>query len=79
MYYLECPHCNLLMIVEDSDVKCNIFRHGIFKSTLEQINPHASEDECKWYIEQDMIYGCGKPFTIVDGIAIKCCYDMTSN
>lgn len=66
------PRCNLLMIVEDSEIKCNIF-----KTTLEQINPHA--EECKWYIEQDIIYGCGKPFTIVDGTAIKCCYYLTSN
>ena len=30
-----------------------------------QINPHASKEECEHYINNGLIYGCGKPFRIV--------------
>ena len=39
-----CPHCNELLYI--SQINCAIFRHGFFKHNLQQINPHANEDEC---------------------------------
>jgi hypothetical protein len=44
---------------------CCIFRHGIMKNTLKQINPHASKQECDNFFSQGLIYGCGKPFIII--------------
>ncbi len=60
---LKCPHCQ--EIVEIVEIACAIFRHGVLKSNLEQINPHSSKEECNKLIEDDLIYGCGKPFKII--------------
>jgi len=45
---IDCPHCNCPM--EIIQLNCRIFRHGIFKSNNTQINPHASKEECDYYI-----------------------------
>jgi hypothetical protein len=58
-----CPHCNQLIIIEK--INCAIFRHGIFKESGNQIDPHASKDLCEYYIKTNIIYGCGKPFRII--------------
>jgi hypothetical protein len=42
-----------------------VFRHGIYKKNGEQINPHLSKNECDRLNTNNLIYGCGKPFTIV--------------
>ena len=63
---LRCPHCNDYIIIEQ--LNCGIFRHGIFKNNGTQINPHAPRNICDNYIQQDLIFGCGKPFKI----ATKC-------
>lgn len=58
-----CPHCNQLIIIEK--INCAIFRHGIFKESGNQIDPHSSKDLCEYYIKKNIIYGCGKPFRII--------------
>jgi hypothetical protein len=60
---LECPHCKEFVIIEK--INCAIFRHGIFKNNGKQIDPHTPKELCDYYIKNDMIYGCGKPFKIV--------------
>jgi len=76
-FVITCPHCsNLMLIVE---LNCKIFRHAALKSNGEQINPHASKEDCEKLIEDDAIYGCGKPFQIQTNelnefIAIICDY-----
>jgi len=35
---LRCPHCHDFFIMEQ--LNCGIFRHGIYKSTLQQMEPH---------------------------------------
>jgi hypothetical protein len=67
-----CPHCGDQLMIEE--LNCCIFRHGIIKNTLEQINPHAVKKECDYLFENNLIYGCGKPFKIVDNKAIICDY-----
>ena len=61
---ITCPHCNDSILIEQ--LNCKIFRHGILKSNNTQINPHANEEECCYYINNNLIYGCGKPFKIVE-------------
>jgi hypothetical protein len=61
---VTCPHCNDQILIEQ--LNCKIFRHGILKSNNTQINPHASKEECEYYINNNLIYGCGKPFIIVE-------------
>jgi len=59
---INCPHCNEPILIEE--LNCKIFRHGVLKSTNQQINPHLSKSECDNLILNDLIYGCGKPFII---------------
>jgi hypothetical protein len=61
---VTCPHCNESILIEQ--LNCKIFRHGILKSNNTQINPHANKKECDYYINNNLIYGCGKPFKIVE-------------
>ncbi len=60
---LKCPHCNELLIIEK--INCAIFRHGIMKKNLKQIDPHSLKELCDYFVNNDLIYGCGKPFRIV--------------
>jgi len=71
---LTCPHCKEFIIVEQ--INCGIFRHATLKSNNTQINPHASKEECDNFINNHLIYGCGKPFRILqenDKFIIEIC------
>lgn len=57
-----CPHCN--EYIEIIELNCGIFRHGVYKFNNEQINPHMNKEDCDYLIENNLIYGCGKPFQI---------------
>jgi hypothetical protein len=61
---LICPHCKDYIII--SKINCGIFRHGIFIKNGKQIDPHASKDICDYYVRVNKIYGCGKPFRIIN-------------
>jgi hypothetical protein len=73
-----CPHCKEQVLIEQ--LNCCIFRHGIKKNNFENINPHASKEECDYLINNNLIYGCGKPFKVIEDnitkkyIAIICDY-----
>ncbi len=60
----RCPSCNGHIIVNKNEINCSIFRHGILKSTGEQINPHLSKQECDRLYASNCIYGCARPFRI---------------
>ena len=71
---VQCPHCNEYIIIQE--LNCYIFRHGIFKISGEQINPHANKYLCDYYIHNNLIYGCGKPFKITlceDNLIVEKC------
>jgi hypothetical protein len=59
---LKCPNCNDDVII--SEINCAIFRHGIYKNNLQQIEPHMPKEKCDLLINNNEIYGCGKPFRI---------------
>ena len=61
---VTCPHCNDQILIEQ--LNCKIFSHGILKSNNTQINPHASKKDCDDYVNNCLIYGCGKPFEIIE-------------
>jgi len=58
-----CPHCEEFIVI--LEINCAIFRHGVFKTDGQQIDPHTPKDTCDKYIEDNLIYGCGKPFKII--------------
>ena len=67
---MECPYCKIG--IEIVEVNCAIFRCGIYKDTFQQIPPHLPKKECDAIV--DKIYGCGRPFKLVDGKLVPCDY-----
>jgi hypothetical protein len=63
---IECPHCK--QTIEITEINCGIFRHGVYKETGEQIDPHMPKEGCHELVIKDLIYGCGRPFRIVESI-----------
>ena len=73
-YVYKCPHCGIPCITAINEVNCKIFRCGIYKHNGEQVEPHLSKYLCDALKENDKIWGCGKPFQLVNGILVKCEY-----
>ena len=69
---VTCPHCKDPVIIQK--INCAIFRHGSIKKTGKQMKPHLNQAACEELIKNNLIYGCGKPFRIVNGKAVVCEY-----
>ena len=72
---VSCPHCNCFALI--LELNCQIFRHGVYISNGEQIDPHTSKDLCDELVQKKLIYGCGKPFRIDkvgDEYIVSICY-----
>ena len=71
-----CPHCKIPVIIEE--LNCCIFRHGVLIGTGKQIDPHLEKTLCEKLIKDNLIYGCGRPFQVIekDGtfVAVICDY-----
>ncbi len=63
-----CPNCNVMLHI--TALNCGVFRCGIYKDSGLQINPHLPQADCEAL--GDSIYGCGKPFQILNGKIRKC-------
>ena len=63
------------MIAIDS-VNCGIFRHGYDMVTKRPIDPHATLSDIKKLITQGRLIGCGAAFSVVDGVAAVCNYNV---
>lgn len=72
MLFINCPHCHITIEIEQ--VNCGIFRCGIMISDGKQIDPHLSKEKCDFLAENDLIYGCGKPFRLLGDQAFICDY-----
>ena len=74
--FIICPHC--FIMIEVVELNCKIFRCGIYKESGEQINPHLPKNECDRLVNTGEIYGCGKPFQIMNEnppyLVVKCDY-----
>ena len=68
----QCPHCKIGVVVEA--LNCRIFRCGIYKHNHQQINPHATKEECDLLVATGAIYGCGRPFMVLDDKTVVCDY-----
>ena len=60
-----CPHCDCHLVVHRNEINCSIFRHAVYKHNMQQINPHESKENCDKLIQEDKVFGCGKPFKII--------------
>ena len=63
---IQCPHCMQYMELIKNEINCAIYRHGMFKINGEQIDPHTPKDICDKLVENNLIYGCGKPFQLFE-------------
>jgi hypothetical protein len=62
--FFLCPHCQGGIEVKTKELNCCIFRHGVFKNSLQPISPHLPKDECDALCVNECIYGCARPFRI---------------
>jgi hypothetical protein len=65
---LICPHCKDYVLI--AKINCAVFRHGTLKKNGKQIKPHTPREMCEYYINNKLIYGCGKPFRIINNNGI---------
>ena len=72
MYIITCPHCSNLLVVGKDEIRCKIFRHAVYKSTMEFIYPHTPKEKCEALVSAGVVYGCGKPFWF-DGQTLSTC------
>ena len=71
----KCCHCDVAFMVNINEMNCRIFRHAIYKDTLQQVNQHLPKIECDRLFQSGLVYGCCKPFQIrEDDIVIPCGY-----
>jgi hypothetical protein len=63
---VTCPHCNQEILIMKKEFNCKIFRHGVYKKNLKQLDPHLNKIDCDRLKKEDLIYGCGKPFRLVE-------------
>ena len=77
-YIVECPHCLEDIVIYKNEVNCGIFRHGVYRSSLQPIPPHLGREECDRLFNNEEIYGCSKPFKVIkkesiDGLEVCVC------
>ena len=60
----ECPHCKSQVLVSKGNVNCGIFRHAQYKNNRQQVPPHAPKELCDTLINNDLVFGCCKPFKL---------------
>ena len=60
-------------MIEIIELRCRIFRCGIYKKTYKQICSHLSENLCIQLVNHNKIYGCGKPFLINKSFQVEKC------
>ena len=52
---VQCPNCYEYIVVKKSELNCKIFRHGVFKDTYTQIDPHLPKLQCDKLVSENKI------------------------
>ena len=65
-HVFTCLHCGQPFVVRAAEFNCRILRHGVYRATMEPMNPHAPREECERLVATGAIYGCGKPLRIMN-------------
>jgi len=66
--YGTCAHCGGSIVVARSEVACKIFRHAVYKADGQPIPPHSTKNECDRLVAAGLIWGCGGPLRLIDGL-----------
>ena len=61
-----CPHCQEPIQIFKNEMNCKIFRHAVYKNNFHNINPHAPKAVCDNLVNNNLVYGCAKPFRLVN-------------
>jgi hypothetical protein len=69
---IKCPYCKQFIFIEQ--LNCGIFRCGVYKNNFECIPAHLPKNECDELFKNGLIYGCSKPFQIINNKVVKCDY-----
>lgn len=64
--YFKCPHCLLDIHVMRNELNCCIFRHGVYKNSYKQVDPHLNKEMCDKLVKDNMVIGCCKPFEVIN-------------
>jgi hypothetical protein len=70
---LTCPYPECNIMIEIFEINCAIFRCGVYKNG-KQIDPHLPKEQCDRLKKEDKIWGCGRPFKLVNSSLIECDY-----
>lgn len=70
-YFFPCPHCGGYIQVAKTEINCQIFRHGQYK-TGQAVPPHSSKEVCDRLVASHLVYGCCKPLKF-DGHTVTIC------
>ena len=71
---INCPHCEDSLIIYKKELRCRVFRHGVYINNNKPINPHMPKNKCELLVKEKKIFGCGKPFRINKDKAEICGY-----
>ena len=52
-----------MIVIEQ--INCGIFRHAVWKETMEPVHPHATQEQLEEWLRTEKIFGCGKPFRLI--------------
>ena len=59
-----CPHCFEPFVVHNTELNCRIIRHFVFRN-FEQLDPHASKEECDRVVREQLGFGCALPVELI--------------
>jgi hypothetical protein len=68
---MECPYPDCKIGIEIIEINCAIFRCGVYKHNGAQIEPHLPKDDCDRLKKGDKIWGCGRPFQLIEGKLVQ--------
>jgi hypothetical protein len=74
MNICQCPYSDCNIGIEIVEINCSIFRCGVYKDTGQQIEPHLPKEECDKLKKEDKIWGCGRPFKLLNSVLVICEY-----
>jgi hypothetical protein len=72
--FVCCPYSDCEISIEIIEVNCGIFRCGVYKNNGQQIDPHLSKEKCEQLKHDDKIWGCGRPYQLINNTLVKCDY-----
>lgn len=73
-FFINCPHCNIGILIQRNHINCGVFRCGVYKNTGKPIRAHMKKEACENLIKDDKIFGCGKPFEFKGDQPVICDY-----